>query len=592
MPNIFGKETRKEISEKVDKLSALNTDLQTKTSELNADNEKMASSFNQLMGYNFELFTGETNYNELGPPKDIVIEYPTLRIRGWEFQTKNHLASLIVTKRVNWQIGSGLLFNANPAEKPFIDYYGKKVGKEKRSQFIKDIEYQFRNFSNTTNVDYEKSKNLHELSRHTDYNACGDGDEFLLMRVKNGYPNLQVISGQCVENPSLIDNTIPKGHTLCEGVESNKEGEVVAYHILIDTNLSNGVYTPNPDDTELKNGTKRVPVYFKGTNIKQAWLYKASDLQKSGETRAMPFLSQVFESLQHVNDYLIANSKNAQLRAQLVIAFEKDQNSTGEKVLGGNTLNIAGMSSDVPQTDVDSGTLLCANKTEYKLEGSGITIDPPKGVTVKAINPTAQSDQAEYLNSALRTISAQSGFPYEVLISTYNSNYTASMGSRSDFQHILDVLTKLITGNQLYKPFYEMFLYLQILKGDIICPPLADAYKNNDIITIAALTNSSFEGTKLKPIDPLKFIKALKEQIPEKYRELIPFNSLEKLVNIASSGGDYENIVSTFTNEVELVKDFEIVETPEVKKEAKVAKLAKAVEELKLEISEIKELED
>ena len=138
-----------------------------------------------------------------------------------------------------------------------------------------------------------------------------------------------------------------------------------------------------------------------------------------------------------------------------------------------------------------------------------------------------------------------------------------------------------------------MFLYLQILKGDIVLPPLADAYKNNDIITISALTRSSFEGTKLKPIDPLKFIKALKEQIPEKYRELIPFNSLEKLVNIASSGGDYENIVSTFQNEVALIpEDFEITPPTNETKEAKIAKLAKAVEELRLEVSEITELEE
>ena len=589
MPNIFGQETKKDISKKVDDLTILNTDLKTKTSELNAENTKMASIFGQVMGYNYELFTGETNFNELGLPKDIVIDYPTLRVRGWEFQTKNHLASLIVTKRVNWQIGSGLLFNAKPFEKPFVDYYGKELGKEKHSQFIKDAEYQYRNFTNTINVDYEKEKNLHELARHVDYNACGDGDEFLLMRVANGYPNLQAISGQCVVNPSQIEEEIAKDHTVCEGVEKNKKGEVVAYHILVDTNLSNGVYTPNPDDKDIKIGTKRVPVYFKGTNIKQAWLYKASDLQKTGETRSMPLLSQVFESLQHVNDYLIANSKNAQLLAQMAIFYEKDQNSTGEKVLGGNTLNTAGMGSDIPQVDTTAETLLCANKTEYKLKGNGFVQDLPKGVTAKILNPQAQSDQAEYLSSALRTISAQFGIPYEVLISTYNSNYTASMGSRSDFQHILDVLTKLITGNQLYKPHYEMFLYLQILKGDIDCPPLADAYKSNDIITIAALTNSSFEGTKLKPIDPLKFIKSLKEQIPEKYRELIPFNSLEKLVSIAS-GGDYENVVTQFTNEVALIpKEFEIVETPEEKKEAKVAKLAKAVEELKLEVSEIAE---
>lgn len=557
MPNIFGKETSKE---KIDKLSTLNTDLQQKTAKLDSENTKMASIFNQFMGYQYEFFTGENTFDELGIPKEIVIVYESLRVRSWEFLLKNHLASLIVTKRVNWQIGSGLLFNAKPAEQPFIKFYGEKEGKKRHSQFIKDAEYIYRNYANTIYVDYELQKNLHELARHVDYNASGDGDVLLIQRLRDGYPNLQVISGQCVVNPSSMDDEILKGHTICEGVEKNKQGEIVAYHVLVDTDISNGVYTPNPSD-ETKIGTKRISVYFKGTKIKKAWLYKASDLQKAGETRSMPLLSQVFESLQHVNDYLIANSKHAQLAAQMAIFYEKDQNSTGEKVLGGNTLNVGGMGSTPVETDITAELQTCVNKTEYKLQGNGFVQDLPKGVQAKILNPNSQSDQSEYLSSALRTISAQFGQPYEVLISTYNSNYTASMGSRSDFQHILDVLTKIITGNQLYKPNYELFLYASVLLGRIDCPPLEQAYKENDIISIAALTNCSFEGTKLKPIDPLKFIKSLREMIPEKYRQHIPLSALEKIVDSAS-GGDYENVITQFGNEIGILPKEFIREEP------------------------------
>jgi hypothetical protein len=203
------------------------------------------------MSYNYETFTGETTLNELGIPKDIIICYETLRIRSWEFILKNHIASLIVNKRVNWLIGSGLLFNAKPYEKPFIDYYGEKEGKIKHQEFITQVEYQYRNFGNTIYADYEKSKTLHEIARHVDYNACGDGDVLILMRVENGYPNLQVISGQCVVNPALTEEDIPKENSVCEGVEKNKNGEVVAYHILTDTNKSNGVYTPNIENEKI-----------------------------------------------------------------------------------------------------------------------------------------------------------------------------------------------------------------------------------------------------------------------------------------------------------------------------------------------------
>lgn len=548
-------ETRKDISKKVDTLGKINIDLQKKTTQLTAENSKMNGILGSLVGFDYEAFTGETTYNELGVPKEIVIIYEYLRVRSWEYILKNHIASLIVNKRINWVIGAGLLFNAKPSEKPFIDYYGATDGPKKHKEFVRNIEYQYRNFSNTTKADYEKSNTLHEIARKTDYNACGDGDVLLLMRVEKGYPNLQVISGQCVVNPAILtDSKILDDHSVCEGVEKNKSGEVVAYHILVNTNIANGVYIPNPKET-INYGTKRIPVYFKGAkNIKQAWLYRESDLQKLGETRAMPLLSHVFETLKHVNDYLIANSKNAQLLAQMVFMLEKDQNSTGEKVFAGNSINVAGMDAPV-DTDLsadDTTVALSANKIERKLNGTGIVGDLPKGVKAKLLNPTAQSDQKEYLDSTLRTIFAQSGTPYEVMISSYDSNYSASMGARSDYQHNLDVLTEIIPSNQLYKMHYNMFLYLQILKGDIICPPLAEAYRKEDIITIAALTNSSFDGTKLKPIDPVKFIKALRMQIPEKYREQIPLNTLEKLINSAS-GGDYEQVINQLTSEIEIL---------------------------------------
>jgi hypothetical protein len=127
------------------------------------------------------------------------------------------------------------------------------------------------------------------------------------------------------------------------------------------------------------------------------------------------------------------------------------------------------------------------------------------------------------------------------------------MGARSDFQHTLDVLTELIPANQLYRKVYNMFIYLQVLSGGIECPPLLKAYQDNDELTIQAITNSTFEGVKLKPIDPKKFIESLRAQIPELYREHVPFNTLENLVNQAS-GGDFEGVLTQVSNEALQIK--------------------------------------
>jgi capsid protein len=534
---------------KIKELNKISRDLVSKTKKLEAENQELTNSLATLTTM-YQVFTGENTINELGLPREIIIDYERLRIRSWEFLLKNHLAGLMAQKRVNWQIGSGLLFNAKPSEKPFLDYYrDEKTATAKQHQFIQDSEYLFRNFAKTKLVDYEKDKDLHGLARFTDFNAIGDGDVLLVMRVKDGLPVLQVISGQCVINPVIPNDTLADGYTINEGVECNKNGETVAFHVLTDTDTSNGVIFKqlNPEPY----GTERVAAYFPGTNIRSAWLYKQSDLYKAGETRAMPLFAQLFEMLKHVNDYLIANSKHAQLLAQHVMIYEKDQNSNGERVF--NDAGFSSLGMDAPITTVSNATDMevaaSANAAEYKLNGNGIVIDAPRGVKAKPINATSQSDQAEYLKSTMQSITAAIGQPYEVTISSYNSNYTASMGARSDFQFVLDTMTELVPANQLYRRVWEMFVYLQVLQGKIDCPPLLKAYNENDIITIQAITNSSFEGTKLKPIDPVKFIAALRAQIPEKYRELVPLNTLENLVN-AVSGSDYESVLTQISNEI------------------------------------------
>lgn len=553
----FGRKTK----EKINELTVINQELQQKTAHLSSENEKINSSLTSLYA-SYQYFTGETTQGELSTPKEIIIIYEALRVRSWEFILKNHLASLIVQKRVNWTIGKGLLFNSKPADKPFLDFYkDEKLAKEMQKKFINDSEYMFRTYAKTTLPDYSGKKNLHELARHTDYNACGDGDELLIMRVKNAFPNIQGVSGQVVVNPALNEE-IPENNSILEGVEYNSKGEIVAYHVLKNTEIANGIISKKTINIDF--GTKRVMAFFPGTKILSAWLYMQSDLQKQGETRAMPLLSHVFETLKHLNDYLIANAKNAQLLAQLVLAFEKNQNSDGEKTFGANAVNLPGGMSEATTEAcaTDAEVVISANKAEFKLNGNGIVLDLPKGVQAKALNPQAQSDQADYLKSTLQTLSATIGIPYEVLISSYNSNYTASMGARSDFQFNLDVLTEAVPANQFYRKVWDMFIFLQIMSGGIVCPPLLKAYNENDTITIQAIINSTFEGTKLKPIDPLKFIKSLREQLPANIRDQIPLNTIENLVN-ASSGGDYGSVLTQVENEADLIPEILKPKEPE-----------------------------
>lgn len=552
-------------NKKIASLNTVNEQLINKTDKLGQENRKMASMLNNFSSM-IEFYTGENTPGELESPKELVILYESLRTRSWEFIIKNHMASLIANKRVNWTIGTGLLFNLKPELQPFLDFYkNKEEAEAKRNEFIAIVEYKFRNFAKTTLCDYSGKKNLNELAREIDYNSIGDGDVLLKMRVKNKLPNIQAITGQAVIDPFIIDAEISSKNNIIDGVEFNNKGEVVAYHVevYLINNASNQATIIINTENDNETGTKRIKAKFPGTDINSAWLYKNSDLQKLGETRALPLLSSLFETIKHLNDYLIANAKNAQLLSQIAVVLERTGKAGEEPVFNdaGQSLESMGMittSSDTCTTDIQVEE--SANKNTMKLKGNGLFMDLPMDVTAKLLNVNAQSDQAEFLKSTLQTFSAAIDMPYEFLISSYNSNYTASMGARSDTQHNLDVKTEMMPANQFYRKVVNMFLYTQVLGGEIDCPPLFQAYTKSDSISIKAITNSTFEGTKLKPIDPLKFIKSLKEQLPLAIRDEIAFNTVENLINQVSSG----DIGSTFPqveSEIEKIPDnFKVVE--------------------------------
>lgn len=559
-------------NKKIESLNTANEKLINKTVQLGKENRKIASMLNNFSSM-MEFYTGENTPGELESPKELVILYESLRTRSWEFIIKNHMASLIANKRVNWTIGTGLLFNLKPELEPFLEYYkDKDKAEEERDKFVKTVEYKFRNYAKTTLCDYSGKKNLHELAREIDYNSIGDGDVLLKMRVKNKLPNIQTITGQAVIDPYIIDTDsgeAPKaGNNLIDGVEFNNKGEVVAYHIEVYKINNPGnqsaiiINTENNHET----GIKRLKAKFPGTDINSAWLYKNSDLQKLGETRALPLLSALFEALKHLNDYSIANAKHAQLLSQIAVVLERTGKAGEEPVFNdaGTSLDSMGMvaaSGDNCTTDIQVEE--SANKNTIKLKGNGLFMDLPMDVKANILNPTAQTDQAEFIKSSFQTISSYAGMAHEFLISSYNSNYTASMGARSDTQHEVDVRSEMIPANQFYRKVCDMFLYIQVLGGEIDCPPLFKAYTNNDKISVRAITNSTFEGTKLKPIDPLKFIKSLREQLPSSIRDDVPLNTMESLINSASNG-DVDSVFPQMEAEIDKIPDNFKIPDPEV----------------------------
>ena len=176
----------------------------------------------------------------------------------------------------------------------------------------------------------------------------------------------------------------------------------------------------------------------------------------------------------------------------------------------------------------------------------GTVLNNTIGATLKMIKADAEITFPDFLEARLKLTFASDEIPYEVAMSVYSSNYSASKAARNDFQHVLN--GKIYEfANQTYKPNYNLWLYNEVLLGRINYPELLEAYNKQDYIMIEALTGCKFTGVDVGDIDPLKTVKALRLAIGD---DVTPLMTYETATEKASQD-DYVEVQKQVTKERE-----------------------------------------
>jgi capsid protein len=458
----------------------------------------------------YGIFDGEKTDGELGRARVVYPDYYTARERAWELQLTNDVAKLVMNKWVTWLIGNGLRFNAIPA---------KEITGYNRDQFIKDTEFRFRNYLNSTYSDYSGMADFHTKAKEATYNAFTGGDVLCVLRVKNGYVTIQTIEGANVQTPLTKTK-----ENILDGVEYDNTGKHVAYW----------VYNDNLEWV-------RIPAIHKQTGLRMAFMVYGSKFRLN-ETRGLPLLLEDFEKIKNLERYIEATVKNAEVSSELIFVNEHDPSSTGENVFKNNVLK---QISD-KQTTLEKGALPTASQFSNNLTKmtKGAALNNTIGAKLKMLKPDAEQMMPDFLEANLKLIFGSAGIPYEVAMSVYNSNYSASRAAIKDWEHNLKVKTQEI-AKQLYRPFYKLWLYNEVVNGRIDNFELIKAYSQKDYVKIEALNKATFTGVAVPSIDPLKEVNAVRKAMGD---ETTPLMSGEKGAEIISQE-DYTELQEKVTEE-------------------------------------------
>ena len=425
-----------------------------------------SQTLNSLIGWIIEAGDAEDN---------IDLYSSTLRQRARDLYAGGGLArsgpQTLTTSVVGWGI----------QPKPKIDGDFLGMTDEAREEAERNILREFRLWAENNMCDAERQQNFYGLQHLAFLSMLMSGDVFALFGMKENrrtpyQTTVRLLEADRICNPDSSGDSESRetesGGRIIDGVEIDREGEVIRYHIAS--------RSPNAGAYSAELTWTPIEAYGKDTgypNILHVMTYERPE-----QRRGIPFVSAEIEALKQFTRYM-----NAELAANVVssmltafIVSEEDDGKFGLE---------DAVNEDEKVTD-----------DELQLElAPGAIYNLPPGKKVETVNPLRSNTQFEsFVNTCIMTIASSMGIPKEVLVKKYESNYTAARGALLDFWRTVRVYrTKFNTS--FNQPIYEQWLSEAVATGRIEAPGFFD-----DPAIRQAWCGCIWMGASMGHVDPLK----------------------------------------------------------------------------------------
>lgn len=402
------------------------------------------------------------NATSLTAKEDINDNHTTLVQRSRTlYQTAPMATSAIKTTRTN-VVGGGLTL------KPNLDYKYLNMSEEQATKWKDNVKRHWDYFCESSECDIMGLDNFYELQQLAFINQLMSGDCFVLLpsiKTNNLYNlKIQLIEADMVDSPFSMNKNINKGVEI-------KDNRVVAYHIAENSNY-NTTY-------------KRIPVYGEKTGEKQ--VLHLMNRERVGQTRGVPILAPVIESLKQLERYTHAELVAAVVSGVFAV-FIKTNSVDGE----------------TGEDDYDSDD-------EYERElslGNGTISYLDKDQDITVANPGRPNQNFDgFVNSIVRQIGASLEIPSELLMKHFDASYSASRGALLEAWKMFKMHRKWFT-NDFCQPIYEKWLSEAVAKGHVDAPGFF-----TDPIIKKAYCKAEWYGDSNGQLDPLKEVRASVERV-------------------------------------------------------------------------------
>lgn len=269
---------------------------------------------------------------------------------------------------------------------------------------------------------------------------------------------------------------LDNGNTIYDGVEVDKSGAVVAYHVA-------NTYP----DTYTGETTKfvRVEAYGKETGLPN--VLHVMDTERPEQYRGVPYLAQVIEPLLQMRRYTEAEITAAVVQSFFTafVTSEAPSNEFGFNEVGG-----------------EGHEEVSRDPNEYEM-GAGTINFLEAGEDVKMAQPTHPNTGFDkFMRAMCEQIGACLEQPADLLLMAFNSSYSASRAALLEAWKGFRMRREWL-ADDFCKPVYELWLTEAVARGRISAPGFL-----TDPIIREAYLGSEWIGPSQGQLDPTKEVAA------------------------------------------------------------------------------------
>lgn len=460
------------------------------------------------------------------PQEDIDRNIPILRQRSRSLYMSAPLAvSAIKTNRTNI-VGEGLRLKST------IDAAFLRMTPEAAAEWQRNTEREFELWADSKFCDSTRVNNFYEIQQVACLSWLMNGDACALVEYERPTPafpyglRVHLIEADRVSTPhtsgtavNLYATESTTGNRIFNGVEVTDAGRVVAYHIC-------STY-PN---SQLRAAKKWQRVKAFGDKTGTPNVLMIFEAERAEQYRGVPYLAPVIESLKQLTRYGEAEMMAAVINGFFTV-FITSEGNTGE-------MGFTGVLDDEDRVSDDD--------LNYELGPGMVNVLKP-GEKIDIADSKRPSSNFDAFTTALaKYVGAALEIPVELLIKSFNSNYSASRAALLEAWKAFRMKRKWLAAD-FCQPLYEIFLTEAIANGRIKAPGffLDPAIKK-------AYCRAQWNGPAPGMLDPVKEATAAEKRIAIGV-------STRQRESIEMTGTDFDANVAQLARENQLMKEAGLV---------------------------------